>query len=93
MTLKELIQNLPELDRSSTVYVEDDQPLKASSKVQLIDIPEEADLPPTVPGMRCFMDVWQIRDVLSGKARLHRLEEATIDQQLEMLLSFAKHDA
>ena len=93
MTLRELIEKLPDLDRSSSVYVERGRPLESTSTVRVIDIPEEADEPPMVPGMRCFMDVWHVRDVLSGNAQLQGLDAPTIDQQIEILLSFAKHGA
>jgi hypothetical protein len=93
MTPRELIEKLPDLNRSSSVYVENGRPLESDSTVQVVDIPEEADEPPVVPGMRCFMDVWHIREVLSGKAQLQGLDAPTIDQQVQMLLSFAKQGA
>jgi hypothetical protein len=93
MTLRALIESLPKLDRSSSVYVEQEQHLKADSEVQLVTIPKEAESPPAIAGMRCFMDVWQIREVLSGKAQLNGLDTATADQQVEMLLSFASRGA
>jgi hypothetical protein len=54
----------------------------------------EDDIEPAeAEGMKCFLDVWHAKEVIENKARRSGLPEPTIDEQVALLIDYARTGA
>ena len=88
-TLREIVANLRSFDDEQSVFLDRSERLSPETHGAVVWYSEIGKEPPEVAGLKCFMDIWQIKDVLKGKASLLGLTAPTVEQQVEMLVSFA----
>jgi len=93
MDINELVSRIAQFDADLVVFVEDTKSLSSRTRVVLLPLGQN-DLPDSVPdGYRELLDVWQIRDVLAGKAALNEVAYPTHDQNLRWILEYCHRGA
>ena len=89
MTLLQLVEDVDSLDDELTVFWNPDESLASDSAVFVVDLDEE-DEP---EGLKEFIDVWHIRDVIKGKSSLAGLDAPNAEAKTALLLDYAETGA
>ncbi|WP_442482406.1 hypothetical protein [Aeoliella sp. SH292] len=90
VSLRDLVEKIDGFDGKLSVLRYFDQVLGAESKCFLTDLDEEGNPP---AGLREFMDVWHIREVIHGKCKLAGLEKPDVSTKVQLLLDYVENDA
>jgi hypothetical protein len=89
MSLRQLVQDVDSLNDELTVFWEPEGALSSESPVYLVDLNEE-DEP---DGLREFIDVWHVRDVIRGKSSVAGLVDPDVSTKTDLLLDYAEKGA
>jgi hypothetical protein len=92
-TLREIIERIDEFDEDQTVYLDRSSELTPDTLGIVVWAPEDDSVPQEAKGLKCFLDVWHIKEVVEGKARLKKLSRPTLDETVELLIEYAKTGA
>jgi hypothetical protein len=91
MVLKDIISKLQGFDSEATLFIMPNEPIHPEMRAAIVQIPDDDTLPPEVAGLRVFLDVWHVREVLDGKTRLAGLSALpSVDQQIQFLREYAE---
>ena len=96
MKLCDVIRDLHKLNDEETVFIKTDHPLSPDTEAKIVFLDEEDDeevIPEEVGGMKCFMDVWHIKEVINGKSMLNKIDSPTLDQKIEFIINYARNGA
>ena len=91
MNLRDAISQLRQADDDATLFIGRDGPIRADMPAAIGQIAEDDTQPPEADGLRVFLDVWHVREVLDGKAGLAGLSAPTIEQQIQLLREYAEN--
>jgi hypothetical protein len=91
MNLRDAISQLRQADHDATLFVGCDGPIRADMPAAIGQMSEDNTLPPESDGLRVFLDIWHVREVLEGKAALAGFSAPTIEQQIQHLREYAEN--
>jgi hypothetical protein len=93
MTLRDVISSLASFDDDQCVFVSPEFPVSGNSVTFVGFLGDNDAFPAEAARLRLLMEVWQIREVLSGKAKLHAVERPTLEDQVSFLLDYVARGA
>ena len=90
MSLYEFVERLDSFDDELTVFRKPNGDLTRESLIFLINVDEEEE---EAQGLKEFIDVWHIRDVIEGKSKLTGMANPDVPTKLQLLLDYAENGA
>lgn len=93
MNLQDVISRLPEFSEDATLFLAMDGPIDGSTEAAVGFISDDDTPPAEARGLSEFIDIWNVREVLDGKANLAGLtSRPSIEQQIEFLRDYLEND-
>ena len=89
MTLQQVVEEVDSLDDELTIFWKADGDLSSDSTVFAVNLDEEEE----PEGLREFMDVWHVRDVIKGKSAVAGISDPDVATKLALLLDYAENGA
>lgn len=89
ITLRELVEIANSLNGEWTVFRKPEEELSVNSVVFVVNLDEE-DEP---EGLREFIDIWHISDVIAGKSRVFGLNNPDVAVKVDLLIDYVKNGA
>ena len=101
MTLRDAIDRLPKWPHEATIFAERiDGEFRPESQATVIELTEDEFQRPInevaaerAPGQHYFLEVFVAADVLDDWRSYRRSEAATLEQELQVVIYYAKNDA
>lgn len=93
MTLREVLEQLGEVDDNLTIYAEGGPRADLSSEAALLMEPEDGSLPPGAEGMEYLLEVFGALEVLEVWSKWRDGRVPTLEEGYAAISHYAKHDA